>query len=113
MTLNFSIIYILLSQIAVVTSLVFYIRLYLRLDLSKSIKALHKTTEGNWKLNLTNQEINASLISSSFVSNKLIILNFTGDNTGVNYSTLVLSDSIDLEQFRKLKVFIKTQSWQM
>ena len=105
---HLNITYFLLLIICIVISLVYFIRLHLLFSANKSIHTIQKSTNDIWKVTFKNGvEKNVSLMNTSFVSSLFIILNFN-DSTSKQYSALISSDSVNHDEFRRLKVFIKS-----
>ena len=99
-----------LAMVAVLASLVYFVRLELTQSSSKSVYAFHRKANESWSLVLKNETKHNFFISdSSFASNYLIILNFI-DKSKNNYSVLITLDSVGQENYRRLKVLIKTKS---
>ncbi len=101
----------------VVASFVYYYRLHIRTDLNKSVKAVRLDSAKNWGVKLqffkkSQDYTNVILLGSSFYSNFLIILNFSdlSQNSVVKatYSVLITPDSLSKDEFRRLKVRLKT-----
>lgn len=104
-------IYLLLSLVFILASYYYFVRLHLKRNLNKSICEIRKSINDEWSLVLKNKsEQRVSILPSSFSSRFLIILNF--QNTDIkkdSYSAIITPDSISIEEFRRLKVFIKTK----
>lgn len=105
---HLSILFLVLSQLLILFLLFHYNKLYLTLKNKNSIISLEKNISHDWKIDLNDKQIRARLLNSSFVSNWLIILNFKNDETKQYYSCLILSDSIETDTFRRLKIYLKT-----
>ena len=93
---------------AILFSFSYFLRLHCFHSLGRSITSLQLDSMNNWIVRLTNQqeEKKASLMTSSFVSNRLIILIYKLDNTHYfynNYSVIITKDSLSKEKFRILK----------
>lgn len=70
---------------------------------------MHKDSNDSWSLTLReNEKVNVSISATSFSSNLLIILNFK-DEFEKQYTSLITPDSVTHDEFRKLKVYIKTK----
>ena len=97
----------LLLSIVIIASLYYFLRLYLFKNLNRSIKSVSQDSLGNWHiLDGKNQQQLVSILPSTFVNRYFIIVNYAGiDNR--KYSVLFTPDSIDLEQFRRLKIRLK------
>ena len=109
---DLSIYYFLLLFTLIVSSITYYTRKYLNTDSDKSIHSIVKNSDDSWKLSFNgDEEFNVSFLPISFVSNFLIILNFKDSLSNKHYSTLICTDSVSPNEFRKLKVFIKTHNW--
>jgi hypothetical protein len=104
-----SMIYFLIPLIIIALSFVYFVKLYLTLSLSKSVSMIHKTIGGSWSLSFKEDIKNDFLISeTSFSSNIFLILNFY-DKSNNTYTVLITPDSVDKDQFRRLKVLLKTR----
>ena len=105
-------VYYLLVLIFILLSITYYVRRYLSLSSKSGIHSVFKNSDDSWKITLKDDEVlNVSLLSASFVSNILIILNFKDSLGNKHYSTLFCIDSVSPNEFRKLKVFIRTHNW--
>lgn len=101
--------YLFISLICIVVSLIYFTRLHLTLNSKKSIYDLHKNSSDNWSLTTKIKEkINVSIINTSFSSNILIIMNFE-DGSGKHFTALITTDSVSASEFRRLKVYVKTR----
>ena len=74
-------------------------------DLNNKKRIIWKENN-EWKLIEAGESQDASLLASSFVSQWLTVLNFKLENTKKK-TVIVFSDSINKEQFRKLRVRLK------
>jgi len=102
-------IYYLMSLICISISLIYFVRLYLTFSAKKSIYTVNKDSNNNWSLTTRNSEkTNVSILATSFSSNLLIIFNFQ-DESEKQYTALITPDSLTQDEFRKLKVYIKTR----
>lgn len=101
--------YLLLIFLLIISSLVYFYRLHLSRTLSKSIFEISMDSKNCWRILLSDAVKKDVVVSgSSFDSNFLIILNFE-DMEEKYYVALITADSVTNEEFRKLKVFLKTQ----
>ncbi len=101
-------IYLFVSVILITFSFIYFFKLHIKKDLKSSVLCISKNTNDDWYLDskeIKNQKVFIS--GSSFASELLIILNLV-DQTNKQFSALVTRDSIEITQFRKLKVYIKT-----
>lgn len=106
---NFTIYLLLISMILVLASLIYFVRLHLTLQSKKSIKSLYIDAENNWMISRKEGgETRVTVSSTSFVSNLILILNLK-HSTQNNSSVLVCADSVNKEEFRVLKVILKTK----
>ena len=92
--------------ITIAVSFTYYYRSYFTLKLNNSIVSIEQDSVKNWFIVLYgggNNEDPRSvhLLPSSFISNVFIVLNFQ-DNSGLNYSTIIISDSISSRDFKYL-----------
>lgn len=102
-------IYFLMSILCIAISLIYFVRLHLTLKSNKSVFTMHKDSNDSWSLTLReNEKVNVSISATSFSSNLLIILNFK-DEFEKQYTSLITPDSVTHDEFRKLKVYIKTK----
>ncbi len=101
-------IYLFVSVILITFSFIYFFKLHIKKDLKNSVLCISKNTNDDWYLDskeIKNQKVFIS--GSSFASELLIILNLV-DQTNKQFSAIVTRDSIEIAQFRKLKVYIKT-----
>ena len=106
---DINLVYFLLSLSCIAISLVYFVRLHLTYSSNKSIYKIHIHTNDNWSVTFRDDEKdNISISASSFTSNMLIVLNFK-DSSENYYTALITPDSVNKDEFRKLKVLIKTQ----
>ncbi len=102
----------LLSIVVIFTitySAYYFLHLHIWLDSKKSVKTIYQDSRYNWFLmDSTDVEKSVSLLPESFNSNYLIILNFD-DNKNSKYSVIVTPDSVPRDEFRQLKVNLRTQ----
>lgn len=91
----------------------YYFQLHvLKTNVNSVLLAKHTFDEAKhndtWLINLIEQKhgLIVKLLPSSFISQKLIILNFK-DQNNQHYSLLVFNDAIAIEHFRQLKVRLK------
>jgi len=106
---NISTIYLIVILVCILVSLIYFIKLHLSLSLNKSIKSLTKDSNDKWHINTvdkTNHSVD--IVGTSYVSNSLIILNLI-DDIKKEYSVLFTVDSLNIDQFRRLKVFLNTK----
>ncbi len=104
-----SVMYFLIPLIIIALSFVYYVKLHLTLSLNKSVSMIHKSIGDRWSLSFKDDIKNDFLISeTSFSSNILLVLNFY-DKSNNTYTVLITSDSVDKDQFRRLKIFLKTR----
>lgn len=93
----------------IVFSTYYFLRLHVFLGASKSVKSIYQDSRNNWFLiTANNEEKNVSLMSESFNSNYLVILNFSHFDKA-NYVVIVTPDSVARDSFRQLKVKLRTQ----
>lgn len=100
----------------VLLSFVYYFRLHIKADLKQSVSAIRQDSAENWGLQLHSSEnqdyISVALLASSFASNVLIILNFSDTSKGSlakgAYRVLITPDSVSEDEYRRLKVRLKT-----
>ena len=93
--------------IFIIISAIYYRFLYLRQTLEKSITMIFQDSSKNWLIE-TNQQVQKTVLlsGSSFISKKLILLNFI-DTENKKYYTLITPDSQSESDFRHLFVRIK------
>jgi len=93
--------------ILIIISANYYIFLYLRQTLEKSITMIFQDSSKNWLIKTNNQaQKTVLLMPSSFINNKLILLNFI-DSKNKKYYALITPDSLSKSDFRHLFVRIK------
>ena len=101
--------YLLLSLFCIAISVIYFVRLHLTFSSNKSINKIHINQNGNWSVFFKDDvKDNVLLSATSYTSNILIILNFK-DSFEKYYTALITPDSVNKDEFRKLKVLIKTQ----
>ena len=94
-------------SLAVILSLYYFLRLYIFKNLNKSIESISKDSMGNWYIqDVSNQQYSVQLLHSSFVGKFLIILNYTDINKK-KFSVLLTRDSLEEDEFRRLKIRLK------
>ena len=105
--------------ILVVFSFVYYYRLYIKANLHRSVISIRQDSAKNWGILLqlsavsgSKEYINVSLMPASFYSNFLIILIFSDlsqrSMVKARYSVFITPDSVSEDEFRRLKVRLKT-----
>jgi len=99
--------------VGVIVSLSYYYRLHLSQFSIKSVTQVQHTLVKTWLVSTTKNRdlIKFELLPSSFVSNYLIILNFNVNNTAgfiPSHTVLFTKDSLSKDEFRILKVRLKT-----
>jgi len=95
----------------VILSFIYYLRLHLSQNTKKSVLSLQQDSAKNWFLTLYSnsgetEPKSVELLSSSFISKALIILNYRDDQRS-NYSVLITPDSNSSNEFRHLTIRIK------
>ncbi len=106
---NVSILLSIVLILAIAYSSYYFLHVHIWLDSKKSVKLIYQDSTNNWFLmDSANEEKNVSLLSESFNSNYLVILNFT-DNKKIKYSAIVTPDSVPGDLYRQLKVNLRTQ----
>jgi len=99
---------LMLSLLFTILSLFYFIKLHLNMSLKQSIYSISRDINNKWWVNYKNKKnINITLSSNSFVSNYLILLN-TIDASKKCSTIIITPDSIKKDQFRQLKVILKT-----
>lgn len=89
--------------IAVASSLLYQIQVHVLRRARWSIRALHWRTDGTWRIGLVSgAEIQATLLPSTFVSQRLVVLNLSAGNWR-RFAIPLLSDSLDGEDLRRLR----------
>lgn len=98
----------LLGSAVLIVSLVYYLRHYALLktknsiiafELSEQLKCILKTREG--------EHIPCIIDGSTFVAPYLVVLNLKRQHYLFLYGVVILSDSIDAEEFRQLRVLLR------
>lgn len=103
-----NLIYLIIILLCISISLLYFSRLHILFQSEKSIYEIHKNTSGHWKLKLKNGLTkDVTILTSSFVSNLLILIIFK-DQSSKDYTALVTPDSVSTNEFRRLKVHLKT-----
>jgi len=98
-----------LLLLLVLGSYLYYYRWHVAQSLEKSIVQVKLNSTGDWFLiNSKNKRIKAILQSTSFLSQYLLILNFSSLESK-SYTVLIPRDRIDLHDFRQLTVRLKTK----
>ena len=96
-----------LLSLVIILSLYYFLRLYIFKNLDKSIESFSKDSMGNWYIqDVRNQQHPVQLLPSSFVSKFLIILNYAGIDKN-KFSVLITRDSLEDDEFRRLKIRLK------
>ena len=102
-----SFIYFLLSVACIFLSVFYFVRLHLTQNIEKSVRLISYCAQGGFDIILKNDvRVKVKILSASFSSNFLIILNFEND-LDKQYTALITPDSVSKEEFRKLKVLLK------
>jgi len=98
-----------LLLLLVLGSYLYYYRWHVAQSLEKSIVQVKLNSTGDWFLiNSKNKRIKAILQSTSFLSQYLLILNFSSLESK-SYTVLIPRDRIDPDDFRQLTVRLKTK----
>lgn len=95
----------------IIVSFIYYLRLHLSQNTKKSVLSIHQDSAKNWFITLNSnsgetEPKSVELLSSSFISKALIILNYRDDQRS-NYSVLITPDSNSSNKFRHLTIRIK------
>ena len=94
--------------LAIIFSLFYFLRLHYHKSLKKSVTSIHQDSANNWFIEVAHNEQQPVLLSpSSFESKSLIILNYVGINN-VSYCALITPDCISRDDFRRLRVRLKS-----
>lgn len=92
----------------IIVSLVYFSRLHIWKILDKSIKEIHQDSAKNWSVIVCDEETKSvQLLTTSFISTFLVVLNFKDLNSRI-YTAIIVSDSLPGQDFRRLRVRIKT-----
>jgi hypothetical protein len=92
----------------VLISFYYYLRLYTFKSSKKSVLSIQQDSSNNWVIVTTgDQQHSVKLMPSSFFSNILIVLNYMDINKK-HYSVIITQDSLSKDEFRQLKVRLKT-----
>lgn len=92
----------------IVFSFIYLMRLHFWKTHNKSIKEIHLDSATNWTVVCGNKRhVQVELLTTSFVSYFLVILNFKGLNNRV-YTAIIVPDSLSDQDFRRLRVRVKT-----
>lgn len=100
--------YLLIATILAI-SLIYYIELYVRFGLKRSIRTLEYEESGDWVLCTKQQQYRAKLLADSVVTNYMLILNFRLTHKKSRRTVLVFKDALTHESFRQLRLFCLQQ----
>lgn len=110
--LDIELVFALILILMIAMSLAYYFQLHISKTLRKSVQyavhSFHKGEDKGWSVRLSHQKEDLSVViqPSSFVSNRLIILNFK-DHHNKTYSLMIPADSVTQPVNRQLKVRLK------
>lgn len=98
----------LLGSVVLIASLIFYLRHYALLETRKSIIAFELTEQLKCTLETREgKKIPSIILGSTFVSPYLVVLNLKRQHYFFLYGIVILSDSIDAEEFRQLRILLR------
>ncbi len=89
-------------------SFIYYLRRYYLLTHAKSCSRLSRDSDNNWLITYgSNKTCQPLMLLSSYVSQYCVILYFKGESYWSKYSALIMSDAVDGELFRQLRVYCR------
>lgn len=94
----------LIIAIVLLMSLIYYIELYVRFRLRRSIRSLEFKQDKLWQLADARHTCNATLLGDSVVTRYLLILNFKLSDKKVKRTVIVFKDALTADAFRKLRL---------
>lgn len=98
----------LLSVLILAVSLVYYCQQYQWLASKKAIFRVERDTYNEWTLHHQDNTQTAHLtLKSSVVTQPFIMLNFIGQSMWKSYSITIMSDAVDGESLRQLRVYCR------
>jgi len=105
---NLTLLLLLFLVSIILFSFSYFLRLHCFHSLHRSIASIKLDSANNWSVKFASHDDmqKTSLLTSSFVSNHLIILIYNTDNKNIfykNHSVLITKDSLSKEEFRILK----------
>ena len=100
--------YLVITCVFIIASFIYFFRLHIKLNLSNSVLSLYKDPIGNWSIDLKGRvKHKIEILGTSFISEFFIILNVK-DESKKQYAVILTKDSVNKDDYRKLKVFINT-----
>ncbi|HFC91830.1 MAG TPA: hypothetical protein ENJ51_03370 [Leucothrix mucor] len=109
MAQSLPIIALLYLLVIIASSTYYFYRWHISRTLNKSILELHINSSGDWSLlTFTKKYNNVTPLDSSFSSQYLVIINFSMTTIG-QYTLLITNDMISKNEFRRLRVRLKTK----
>jgi len=97
-----------LASVMMVTSFLYYCRQYQWLKSNSAITSVDRNNDGKWtlrhKLGVHSDDL---ILTNCFVTQKLVILNFKSWVFWSSKSITIMSDSVDAEYFRQLRVYCR------
>ena len=98
----------LLTIMMMVTSFIYYCRQYQWLKNNRTIINIDRNKGGKWTLHQKDCVHGDDLIlTSCFVTQKVVILNFNNGKLWGSKSITIMSDSVDAEYFRQCRVYCR------
>ncbi len=98
----------LLGSVVLIASLIFYIRHYALLKSVDSVVSFELSEELKCTLETRgNKKIPCIILGSSFVAPYLVVLNLKQQHKFFTRGIVILSDSIDTEEFRRLRLLLR------
>jgi len=98
----------LLGICVLAASLVFYLRLYALLKSAESVVAIELSEAMQCTLETRGaKHLSCVILGSTFVAPYLVVLNLKPQNKYLGCSVVILPDSIDGEEFRRLRVLLR------
>ena len=96
----------LLLVLLILSSVFYYLRLHIHQSSAKSITRVYQDSVKNWLIETKDGKKEVQLAGSSFMSDFLILMNFT-DAYKQKYNVFITPDILSTSEFRRLSVRIK------
>lgn len=86
-------------------------RLHIRHEGRRAVRRLVWQADGSWLLEDTGRQMHAAqLLPSSYLHPRLVLLNFRLEDSGRRRNVLLLTDSLDPECLRRLRVRLRVEA---
>ena len=95
----------------IILSLLYFLSVHIFQKLHHAVIGIQRDSTNNWLITTAkdkNKAFHSELLSSSFVSPWLVILNFKGNHKLNAYTALIPLGSLPEDDFRRLRVILKT-----